>query len=356
VVNYNNQTLENLPDYIIETYGHKAVSHPQAQVTLEGAALTSHPSQIFEKGSLEIPDSELVPLEEDITFAEQDIKESLDCIHMLSSRGLLLYVSDTFRKDVLQYDSKDLVGRSLSVFCHPGDFGPLMKLLKTVDFGEKISAMYRFKTKYFGYIWLDVTGQKYELPNSKKIKCFVLSGRLRQLHALPHRMLVDNDVSLDGMSDFWLKISYYGLILFVSSVCQMEPFGTANSKLFGTSVYDYITPKSIIDLKKALSKATVNCPILLSVTSKKGDQLTVNAHPSASFIFLRITSLNVQTNSPTITPDIIYPPTALYVDTFLPISENSHLGYQFEIKKLHAFNQKLKDEIQAVQNHKKRNF
>jgi hypothetical protein len=357
VVNYNNQTLENLPDFIIETYGSKAANNPQQQIVLEGASLTSHPSKLLRTKSREKSDLEIVPVDQDTQFAEQDINESLDLIHILSSRGLMLFLSESFRNDVLQYNSKDLVGRSLSDFCHPGDFGPLMKILKTVELGEKISTMYRFKSKNFGYIWLDVIGQKYEIPTSKRIKCFLLSGRLRQPDFLPHRMLVDNFVFVDQMSDLWLKISYYGLILFVSSVCRWEPFGVTNSTLFATSIYDYILPKNIIDLKNAISKATINCPILLSVTSKKGDQLSLCAHPCTSCIFLRIKSLNIDPNAPAVTPDVIYPPDALYIDTFLPVLENSKLGYQFELNQLYSFNKKLKEEIQNVvldQNNRKR--
>jgi hypothetical protein len=357
VVNYNNQTLENLPDFIIETYGYKAANNPQEQVVLQGASLTSHQSTLSSAQSQEISDLGIETAEEDTQFAEQDINESLDFIHILSSRGLMLFLSESFRNDVLQYNSNDLVGRSLSDFCHPGDIGPLMKALKTAELGEKISTMYRFRTKFFGYVWLDVIGQKYEIPTSKRIKCFLLSGRLRQPNFLPHRTLIDNFVLLDQISDLWLKISYYGLILFVSSVCHWEPFGCANSTLFGTSIYDYILPKSIIDLKNAVSKATINCPILLSVTSKQGDQLSLYAHPCTSCIFLRIKSLNYDPNAPTVTPDIIYPPDALYVDTFLPILENSTLGYQFELNQLYAFNRKLKEAIQDVvlnQNDKKR--
>lgn len=354
VVNYNNQTLENLPDYIIETYGSKIESEPRQNIILEGSALTKKVSPISVGTVTDAVKAD--PIDDTFRFAEQDINESLDFVHILSSRALLLFVSDAFRDDVLQYDSKELVGKSLSEFCHPGDYGTLMKSLKSADLGGKITALYRFKSKYFGYIWLDIIGQKYELPNSKKVKCFLLCGRIRQLNALPHRVLVDNYIYLDHTPDLWLKISYYGLVLFVSAVCQWNPFGVVNSTLFGNSIYEYIVLKSSNDLKKELSTATVNHPIQLTITTKFGAQLFLCAYPCASFIFLRIKSVSGDINASTLTQEMIYPSTALYVDIFLPILENSSLGYQFEMNKLQVCNRKLKEEIQDVLNDRKRKF
>ena len=124
---------------------------------------------------------------------------------------------------------------------------------------------------------------------------------------------------------------------------------TMNSKLFGTSIYEYLLPKSILDLKNALAKATINCPISLSVNSNSGEQLAVCIYPCASLIYLRIKSvIDSLGNGESVTPDVLYPSTALYVDIFLPITENSSLGYQFEMKKLHASNKNLELEIQRV--------
>ncbi|KAI8846184.1 hypothetical protein BC829DRAFT_419400 [Chytridium lagenaria] len=138
------------------------------------------------------------------------IQNSPDVIHILSSRGILLYASPNAARDILEFESGELIGRNVSKFCHPGDLISLMRDLKTAALGERISVSYRFRRKHSGYIWVEATGLKYEMRNRKRTKCFVLSLRERVHSTLLMKDLVEKDAV------GWAKLSPEGLVLHVA--------------------------------------------------------------------------------------------------------------------------------------------
>ncbi|KAJ3295136.1 blue light receptor [Borealophlyctis nickersoniae] len=186
------------------------------------------------------------------------IQNSPDFIHILSSRGIILFASPQSSKEMLEYESGELIGRNISKFCHPGDLISLMRELKCAGMGDSVSIMYRFRRKFSGHVWLDVTGHKYEMKNRKRTKCFILSGRQRRVGELKQRVLARSVAGSWGSggasgasgasgaasaggpdTDFWAKISPEGLFLYVSPT-SYPIFGSTAGDLYGRSLLDFI--------------------------------------------------------------------------------------------------------------------
>ncbi|KAJ3317948.1 blue light receptor [Blyttiomyces sp. JEL0837] len=210
------------------------------------------------------------------------IENSPDFIHILSSRGIILYASSTASRELLNYDPKHLVGKNISEFCHEGDLTSLMRDLKGCEIGDGISVMYRFrcnnqkskaakvKTENGDsgndngddeYVWLDVTGKKHEMANRKRTKCYILSGRLRTIGdvsnpalfgKLPNVMANNKNNTTAETSqdeneqpqehvDLWAKISPEGLILFASPFSN-PVFGVSPQELHAVSLIEMVHP------------------------------------------------------------------------------------------------------------------
>ena len=67
-----------------------------------------------------------------------------DVVHVLSLKGLFLYLSPASRK-VLEYDPSELVGTALSSVCHPSDIVPVTRELKDTSSGTSVQC--RFSNK-----------------------------------------------------------------------------------------------------------------------------------------------------------------------------------------------------------------
>ncbi|KAH9885991.1 hypothetical protein C8Q73DRAFT_288713 [Cubamyces lactineus] len=152
------------------------------------------------------------------------LDRSPDFIHVVSLKGAFLYAAPAVRS-VLGYDPDELVGRSLTDFCHPADCVPLMRELKeasatpgpglhpsgapvssssasagvspTAETASAASAvqalasgaaprpvdlLFRMQAKGRGYVWIECRGRLHVEPGKGR-KAIILSGRLRNL---PH--------------------------------------------------------------------------------------------------------------------------------------------------------------------------
>ncbi|KAK4124138.1 hypothetical protein N657DRAFT_633284 [Parathielavia appendiculata] len=191
-----------------------------------------------------------------------------DVIHVLSLKGLFLYLSPACKK-LLEYDASELVGTSLSSICHPSDIVPVMRELKDAaqHNPSSVNIAFRIRRKHSGYTWFEshgslVTDQPSTSSSSssssaaastsggggggagsssssgggssgggKGKKFIVLVGRKRPVLCLSRR---DVDAHTNGIggsagdgSEVWSKISGSGMFLFVSSsvkaLLELEP-------------------------------------------------------------------------------------------------------------------------------------
>ncbi|KAL1899121.1 hypothetical protein Sste5346_003043 [Sporothrix stenoceras] len=172
-----------------------------------------------------------------------------DVIHVLSLKGVFLYLSPSC-KDVLEYDSSDLLGNSLSSICHPSDIVPVTREMRDTQVGQPINFVYRIRRKRSGYTWFESHGSLL-VEQGKGRKCIVLIGRKRPAFAL-HRSDVDINGGI-GDSEIWTKMSTSGMILHVSSnvrsLLDIQP-----DSLVGTSMQDLMRKESRAGFNRSLEK------------------------------------------------------------------------------------------------------
>jgi PAS domain S-box-containing protein len=162
-----------------------------------------------------------------------------DVVHVLSLKGLFLYLSPSSRK-VLEYDSSELVGTALSSVCHPSDIVPVTRELKDTSTGAAVNVVFRIRRKHSGYTWFESHGSLHT-EQGKGRKCIILVGRERPVYALSR-----HDMELSGGisdSELWSKMSTSGMFLFVSSnsrsLLDRQP-----EELVGTSIQALMRPES----------------------------------------------------------------------------------------------------------------
>ena len=105
-----------------------------------------------------------------------------DVVHVLSLKGLFLYLSPSCRK-VLEYDAAELTGSGLSSVCHPSDIVPVTRELKDTTVGVPVSVVFRIRRKKSGYTWFESHGTLCVEPGKGR-KCIILVGRERPVYAL----------------------------------------------------------------------------------------------------------------------------------------------------------------------------
>ena len=173
-----------------------------------------------------------------------------DVVHVLSLKGLFLYLSPSSRH-VLEYDSSELVGTALSSVCHPSDIVPVTRELKDTSAGASVNVVFRIRRKNSGYTWFESHGSLC-VEQGKGRKCIILVGRERPVYALAR-----HDVEAAGgigESEIWTKLSTSGMFLFLSSnvrtLLDRNP-----DELVGTSIQALMRPESKVEFGRSLEKA-----------------------------------------------------------------------------------------------------
>ncbi|KAG8529212.1 uncharacterized protein KY384_005847 [Bacidia gigantensis] len=193
-----------------------------------------------------------------------------DVVHVLSLKGLFLYLSPSSRK-VLEYDSSELVGTPLSSVCHPSDIVPVTRELKDTSTGAAVNVVFRIRRKHNGYTWFESHGSLH-LEQGKGRKCIIMVGRERPVYALARA-----DVMTDGgfgESELWTKMSTSGMFLFVSSnvrsLLDRQP-----EDLIGTSAQALMRQESRLEFMKKLEVARtgVKATFKHDVENKRGQVL-----------------------------------------------------------------------------------
>ena len=172
-----------------------------------------------------------------------------DVVHVLSLKGLFLYLSPSSRK-VLEYDSSELVGTALSSVCHPSDIVPVTRELKDTSTGAAVNVVFRIRRKHSGYTWFESHGSLHT-EQGKGRKCIILVGRERPVYALSR-----NDMEMSGGisdSELWSKMSTSGMFLFVSSTSR-SLLDRQPEELVGTSIQALMRPESKIEFGRILEQ------------------------------------------------------------------------------------------------------
>jgi PAS domain S-box-containing protein len=164
-----------------------------------------------------------------------------DLITVMSLKGTFLYVSPSVER-MLGYKAEDMVGKSISEFCHPSDVVPVFRELKdstsnasiaaaarhwaridgTVNpptkggagqTGPQVNMIMRMRHKDHGFEWIENVG-KLHLEQGKGRKVVISTGRSRPVYNLPWEQ-ARRSLDYKGPA-FWSKVSQSGLILSTS--------------------------------------------------------------------------------------------------------------------------------------------
>lgn len=173
-----------------------------------------------------------------------------DVVHVLSLKGLFLYLSPSCKK-ILEYDPSDLVGNPISSICHPSDIVPITRELKDTAVEKYVNIVFRVRRKQSGYTWFESHGSLF-VEQGKGRKCIILVGRKRPVFALSRRDVLANGGIGDG--ELWSKLSTSGMFLFISSnvrsLLDLQP-----DALIGTSIQDYMRKETRPEFGRAIEKA-----------------------------------------------------------------------------------------------------
>ncbi|KAJ3169639.1 blue light receptor [Geranomyces variabilis] len=207
------------------------------------------------------------------------VNASPDFVHILSSRGIILFASACPLLRETGWEPADLLGTNIVDHCHPADAMLLMREIKQSALRAPVSAAYRFRKRdRSGYVCLDVSGHKYELSNRKKTRCVVLTARERVWGSLKESALASavpvvpplSPVSAAAVAAspseqspppvvtppvpaLWCKVSATGLFVYVPP-SSFPVFGSLTSldALYGRSVLDFVYESDRARVSRAL--------------------------------------------------------------------------------------------------------
>ena len=198
------------------------------------------------------------------------IIDQCDFVHVLSLRGIFLYVSTDCAR-MLEYEADELLYKPLSDFCHPGDLIAAMRDLKKSASGRApLRALYRIRRKYSGYVWLEIYGRCAQGDKSKCKKFVVVSGRERPVARINRK-----DIGKAGgvaRGDAWSKLTVDGLTLY-SSLEVKALTGFAPTEVVGKSLMDFLHADDIPNILQAFNTVAQGCiTTLMCRLQVKGDQ------------------------------------------------------------------------------------
>ena len=235
------------------------------------------------------------------------LENSNDLIHVLSLKGTFLYVSPSVER-LLGYKAEEMVGKSISEFCHPSDVVPVFRELKdstsnasiaaaakhwarvdgTVNpitkggagqTGPQVNLVMRMRHKTHGHKWIENNG-KLHLEQGKGRKVVISSGRSRPVYNLPWEQARR---SLDSKGpDFWSKVSHDGLILSTSGTvadvlgAEVPSKGTTmDTSLAGMHLRDVTNGEAMKALHSGLHSLNVSGIPHLMNNGQGGESVTV---------------------------------------------------------------------------------
>lgn len=173
-----------------------------------------------------------------------------DVVHVLSLKGLFLYLSPSSRQ-VLEFSPSELVGQPLSSVCHPSDIVPVTRELKDCVAGQPVSVVFRIRRKVSGYTWFESHGSLC-VEAGKGRKCIILVGRERPVYAIDTKDVEEGGGI--GENEIWSKLSTSGMFLFVSSHSR-NLLDRTSEELRGTSIMALMRGDSKVEFGRVMERA-----------------------------------------------------------------------------------------------------
>ncbi|KMW68925.1 white collar 1, variant [Blastomyces dermatitidis ATCC 18188] len=170
--------------------------------------------------------------------------------HIMSTTGVFIYITPS-TSAILEYESKELNGSTLSSICHPSDVVAVIRELRDREPGSVVNLLFRIRRKKSGYTWFESLGSVY-IESTRNQKHIAFLGKLRVVFAMSRDELMKNGGINDG--EIWAKISPSGILLFISS--SGSAFLDRRSEgLVGERVQNLLSDDSRAEFENALGIA-----------------------------------------------------------------------------------------------------
>jgi PAS domain-containing protein len=346
--------------------------------------------------SVNIPPSTTAPDKPDTHDGNQLLhmlllEKSPDFIVVLSLKGAFLYVAPSVRL-VLGYEPEELVGKSISDYCHPADLVPLMRELKESSITPNtpstdstspippsslnstsqpkiVDLLFRARAKSSEYAWIECRGRLHVEPGKGR-KAIILSGRGKWMPSLSWRSIAHAGGL--GEQEVWGMVSANGTVL-VTSASVRDILGWSVGEVIGKSLGAMVIGGDRGHVEVAIQHANGNEaqvrghaegePSAMVCTMLRKDRGTVhvrlviycppapilNSTPSqapspsrAHPLVIQITVLSNSSSSDT----LIH---AEANDVFDELDTARGSSWQYELQQLRFANQRLCEEVDALE-------
>lgn len=346
--------------------------------------------------SVNIPPSTATPDKPDTHDGNQLLhmlllEKSPDFIIVLSLKGAFLYVAPSVRL-VLGYEPEELVGKSISDYCHPADLVPLMRELKessitpnspsadstspippsslnTASQPKTVDLLFRARAKSSEYAWIECRGRLHVEPGKGR-KAIILSGRGKWMPSLSWRSIAHAGGL--GEQELWGMVSANGTVL-VTSASVRDILGWSVGEVIGKSLGAIVIGGDRSHVEAAIQHANGNeaqvCghadgePSAMVCTMLRKDRSTVHVRlviyrppasilnstssqaPSLSFVHPLVIQVTVLSNSSS-SNTLIH--TGVN-DVFDELDTARGSSWQYELQQLRFANQRLCEEVDALE-------
>ena len=288
-------------------------------------------------------------------FQSKFVDNCGDFVHILSIRGLFLYVSPIACRDLFDYQPDELLAHNISEFLHPSDLVFVLRELRSANSADLIDIVCRFRKKDGTYLYMEMRGHVYGGDGSKRTRCIIMSGREKKAG-----LMLANDILIPeiGRTESWAKISPEGLFLY-NCPATAELFGYLPEQMFSTCLYEYVHEDDRHRLKIAIDY-TLNGSRFFDVPSltlfSAGGNIIVHLRiyndgdASPRYLFCQFKLLvDISGNSFPVDLKTMNSFSGLYTDgnifDFLRNEKSSSMGY--EINQLRLENKKLREELES---------
>ena len=310
-----------------------------------------------------------------------------DFVHVLSLRGLFLYVAPSVKR-VLGYAAEDLVGKAISDYCHPEDLVPLMMELKhssslpPTDGGppaipKKVDLLYRIMSKNGVFVWIESRG-RLRVESGKGQKAIILSGRVRPMPRLTWGSVsrtgglavapaINGDLTTSGSSrEFWGTINPHGTFLSVGASVR-ELLGWSVAEVIGHRLEDFVvssmdhrqleynTYRMVFESLAGASRAETPGPTQLAFEMRRKGGSKVR-------ILMVLYHTPIPRSTPSLPDPLIYQVKVANDSVYAPVMGqpgeqvfremeiSRHTSWHYELQQLRYQNQRLLEEVQNLEN------
>ena len=328
-----------------------------------------------------------IPPDDDQLLSLALLGSAPDFIHVLSLRGLFLYVAPSVKR-VLGYAAEDLAGKSIEDYCHPADLIPLRRELKqpssvsSTDGGpppapKKVDLLYRIRSRDGAFVWIESRGRLHA-ESGKGRKAIILSGRVRPMPKLSWKSVSrmggfavappafnGGPTTSGSLREFWGTVNPDGTFLFVGASVK-ELLGWSVADVIGQRLEDFVvssadqrrpeynTYRMVSESLVGASSADTPGPTQLAFEMRKKDG-------SKTRVLMVLYHTPISRTTPSLPDPLIYQVKVVSNSVYAPVIGQPeeqvfkemevlrNTSWQYELEDLRLANQKLLEEVWSLE-------